>query len=216
MAGDLWVMDIIWHSMVLGLNALVDVWKNWSMEILLGASFVLQLVLALTAGFRWRGTGATSGAVRKVVWFCYVGASYVATTALGKFSVSGTSGTRQLVAFWSPFFLLHLGGPDSITAFELEDNQLSARYVMEFILRVVGVVYIIYKSISGSWDLILAAWLMFLVGVANASTWRGRGRSAAPTWPTSGDPKIKSGGAAEEEPWKVTETAAPALHHPSR
>ncbi|KAG8037252.1 hypothetical protein GUJ93_ZPchr0023g33375 [Zizania palustris] len=147
MAGDQWVMDIIWNSMGLGFNALVDVWNNWSMEILLGTSFVFQLVLALTAGFRWRG--AASGAVRKVIWFCYVGADYVATTALGKFSVSETAGKRQLVAFWAPFFLLHLGGPDSITALELEDNQLSARYVLEFILRVVGAAYIVIKSISG-------------------------------------------------------------------
>ncbi|KAB8094794.1 hypothetical protein EE612_022137, partial [Oryza sativa] len=34
---------------------------------------------------------------------------------------------RRLVAFWAPFFLLHLGGPDSITAYELEDNQLVTR-----------------------------------------------------------------------------------------
>ncbi|KAL5214051.1 hypothetical protein ABZP36_003203 [Zizania latifolia] len=164
MAGHQWVMDIIWHSIILALNALVDVWSNWSMEILLGASFVLQLVLALTAGLRWRG--AVTGVARNVIEFCYVGAGYVATTALGKFSVSGTSGKRQLVAFWAPFFLLHLGGPDSITAFKLQDNQLSSRDVMKLILRVVTAVYIIYKSISGSWALIVAAWLMFLVGLA--------------------------------------------------
>ncbi|KAG8064127.1 hypothetical protein GUJ93_ZPchr0004g38429 [Zizania palustris] len=166
MAGDQWVMDIIWHSMVLAFNALVDVWNNWSMEILLGTSFVLQLVLAVTAGFRWRGAGAASVAVRNVIEFCYVVAGYVATAALGQFSVSGTSGKRQLVAFWAPFFLLHLGGPDSITAFKLQDTQLSSRDVMRLILRVVTTVYIIYKSISGCWALIVAAWLMFLVGVA--------------------------------------------------
>ncbi|KAG8064125.1 hypothetical protein GUJ93_ZPchr0004g39352 [Zizania palustris] len=166
MAGEQWVMDIIWHSMVLGLNAVGDVLRNCWMEIMFGASFVLQLVLAVTAGFRWRRTAYGEVRLRQVIWFCYVGAEFVATTALGNFSVRGTSGTRQLAAFWAPFFLLHLGGPDSITALELEDTQLSARYVMDFILRVVLAVYIMYKAISGSWALILAAWLMFLVGVA--------------------------------------------------
>ncbi|KAG8064124.1 hypothetical protein GUJ93_ZPchr0004g39196 [Zizania palustris] len=164
MAGDQWVMDIIWHSMVLALNAVGDVLSNFSTEILLGTSFVLQLVLALTAGFRWRC--AASGALRYVIWLSYVGAEFVATTALGHLSIRGTSGKRRLVAFWAPFFLLHLGGPDSITAFDLEDTQLSGRYVMELILRVVGAVYIMYKSISGSWTLIPAAWLMFFVGLA--------------------------------------------------
>ncbi|XP_052150899.1 uncharacterized protein LOC127769381 [Oryza glaberrima] len=163
MAGEGWAMDIIWHVLVLAWNTIGDVWNGWSMEILLGASFLMQLVLAFSAGFRWRGD---SNKLRNVIWLFYVGGDYVATLALGHLSVSGTSGKRRLVAFWAPFFLLHLGGPDSITAYELEDNQLSARYVLELVLRVAGAVYIVYKSISGSWALVPAAWLMLLVGVA--------------------------------------------------
>uniref|UniRef100_A0A0E0AXF8 DUF4220 domain-containing protein n=1 Tax=Oryza glumipatula TaxID=40148 RepID=A0A0E0AXF8_9ORYZ len=163
MAGEGWVMGIIWHVLVLARNTIVDVWGGWSMEILLGASFLMQLVLAFSAGFRWRGDSPT---LRNVIWLFYVSGDFVATLALGHLSVSGTSGKRRLVAFWAPFFLLHLGGPDSITAYELEDNQLSARYVLELVLRVTGAVYIVYKSISGSWALVPAAWLMLFVGVA--------------------------------------------------
>nr|AHW98592.1 hypothetical protein [Oryza punctata] len=163
MAGEGWVMDIIWHALVLARNTILHVWSGCSMEILLGASFLMQLVLAFSAGFRWRGDSTT---LRNIIWLFYVGGDYVATLALGHLSVSGTSGKRRLVAFWAPFFLLHLGGPDSITAYELEDNQLSARYVLEFVLRVAGAVYIVYKSISGSWALVPAAWLMLFVGVA--------------------------------------------------
>nr|CAC09468.2 H0806H05.1 [Oryza sativa] len=164
MAGDgRWVMDIIWHTLLLGGDAVGNLWSSWSMEILLGVSFVAQLVLTVTAGFRWR---SASAALRRVIWLFYVGADFVATTALGHLSVSGTAGKRRLVAFWAPFFLLHLGGPDSITAYELEDNQLSARYVLELVLRVAGAVYIVYKSTSSSWALIPASWLMLFVGVA--------------------------------------------------
>uniref|UniRef100_A0A0D3FSF1 DUF4220 domain-containing protein n=1 Tax=Oryza barthii TaxID=65489 RepID=A0A0D3FSF1_9ORYZ len=164
MAGDgRWVMDIIWHTLLLGGDAVGNLWSSWSMEILLGVSFAAQLVLTVTAGFRWR---SASAALRRVIWLFYVGADFVATTALGHLSVSGTAGKRRLVAFWAPFFLLHLGGPDSITAYELEDNQLSARYVLELVLRVAGAVYIVYKSTSGSRALISASWLMLFVGMA--------------------------------------------------
>nr|AHW98593.1 hypothetical protein [Oryza punctata] len=164
MAGDgRWVMDIIWHTLLHGGDAVGDIWSSWSMEILLGVSFVAQLVLTVTAGFRWR---SASAALRHVIWLFYVSADFVATTALGHLSVSGTAGKRRLVAFWAPFFLLHLGGPDSITAYELEDNQLSARHVLELALRFAGAVYIVYKSTHGSWVLVTASVLMLLVGVA--------------------------------------------------
>ncbi|TKW26894.1 hypothetical protein SEVIR_3G221000v4 [Setaria viridis] len=163
MTGDAWVVDIVWHAMILLGNALADLWRSWTMEILLGVSFFMQLVLTFSAGFRWRGA---SDSLRCVIWLFYVGADFVATTALGHLSVSGTSGERRLVAFWAPFFLLHLGGPDSITAYQLEDNQLSGRYVLELVLRVAGALYVVYKSISGSWALVPAAWLMLLTGVA--------------------------------------------------
>nr|AHW98506.1 hypothetical protein [Oryza brachyantha] len=164
MAGDgKWVMDIVLHTAMLAGNAVVDLWSGWSTEIMLGVSFAAQLVLTVTAGFRWR---SASPGLRNVIWFFYVGADYVATTALGHLSLSGTSGRRRLVAFWAPFFLLHLGGADSISAYELEDNQLSARSVLELVLRVLGALYIVYKSINGSWVLGPASGLMLFVGVA--------------------------------------------------
>ncbi|TXG68676.1 hypothetical protein EZV62_003611 [Acer yangbiense] len=36
----------------------------------------------------------------------------------------------ELTAFWAPFLLLHLGGPDSITAYALEDNELWLRHFL--------------------------------------------------------------------------------------
>ncbi|OEL34613.1 hypothetical protein BAE44_0004369 [Dichanthelium oligosanthes] len=180
MAGDGWVADIIWHAMILVGKMLVNFWRSWSMEFLLGLSFLMQLVLNLLAGFRWRGAsalprwviwlcyvgGGASAVLEWTIWLCYVGADYVPKYALGNLSVSGSSGERQLAAFWAPFFLLHLGGPDSITAYQLEDNELSGRSIMEFFLQVVGTLYVIYYVVSGSRALMLATCLMFLVGVA--------------------------------------------------
>ncbi|KAL6841118.1 hypothetical protein ACP4OV_029087 [Aristida adscensionis] len=166
MAGDgQWVMDIVWHAMLIIWNVLADFWSTWSMELLLVTSFVMQLVLTFFAGLRWRGA---SDKLRGVIWLSYVSADYVAAAALGHLSLSvcGTSGGRQLIAFWAPFFLLHLGGPDSITAYELEDNKLSARSALGFGLRVAQAVFVVSRSIYGSRALVPAAWLMLLVGVA--------------------------------------------------
>ncbi|KAG5063018.1 hypothetical protein JHK85_004201 [Glycine max] len=39
----------------------------------------------------------------------------------------------QLLAFWAPIFLIHLGGPDTITAYALEDNELWLRHFVGII-----------------------------------------------------------------------------------
>ena len=36
----------------------------------------------------------------------------------------------QLTAFWAPFLLSHLGGPDTITAYAMEDNELWLRHLL--------------------------------------------------------------------------------------
>ena len=99
-----------------------------------------------------------------MVWLLYVGANYVGTTALGSLSVSRATGEHQLVALWGAFFLLHLGGPDSITAWSVEDNNLSWRDMLEALLRVVGAGYVVWTSVSGSWSLVISAWLMLILG----------------------------------------------------
>ncbi|GJN11992.1 hypothetical protein PR202_ga30233 [Eleusine coracana subsp. coracana] len=162
MAGDAWVMDIIWHTSIIMGKWVINFWREWSMELLLGASFVVQLLLSLFAGYRWRGA---SEALRRFIWFFYIGADYVATTALGNLSISDSSSERQLITLWAPFFLLHLGGPDNITAYEFEDNQLSMRSVLQLVVQILGTVIIVYFSITESWDLILAAWLILFVCV---------------------------------------------------
>ncbi|GLT90404.1 hypothetical protein SLE2022_083380 [Rubroshorea leprosula] len=46
-------------------------------------------------------------------------------------------------AFWAPFFLLHLGGPDTITAYSLEDNELFLRHLAGVIVQTITALYII-------------------------------------------------------------------------
>ncbi|KAL6871054.1 hypothetical protein ACP4OV_014902 [Aristida adscensionis] len=166
MAGDEgWVTDIILHVMLFWGSKL---WGSWALEILLGLSFAMQLVLFLFAGCRWRGV---TGVPQWIIWFCYVGANHVATSGIGRLiSVSNADalGDRELVLFWAPFFLVHLGGPDSITAYELEDNKLSSRSVLGFFVQLVGAPFAVFRSvsISGRRTLRPAVWLMLAVGLA--------------------------------------------------
>ncbi|GFZ17719.1 transmembrane protein, putative [Actinidia rufa] len=39
------------------------------------------------------------------------------------------------MAFWAPFLLLHLGGPDTITAYSLEDNELWLRHLLGLVVQ---------------------------------------------------------------------------------
>lgn len=162
MAGDdAWVLAFMWHGLLLAVNWATNVWSSWSVRLFVLLSLAVQFALTISAAIRWRGARW----VRKIVWFMYVSGDYLATTALGKLSVSTTSGVHQLVALWASILLLHLGGPDNISAYSLEDNELSERKMMEFILRVLGAAYVTI-SISGSRKLVVAArWILFLLGV---------------------------------------------------
>jgi hypothetical protein len=60
-----------------------------------------------------------------LLWLAYLMADYTAIYALGHMSIRmSRSDHHQLVPFWAPFLLLHLGGPDTITAYAFQDNQL--------------------------------------------------------------------------------------------
>ncbi|KAM0833206.1 hypothetical protein ACQ4PT_064405 [Festuca glaucescens] len=94
-----------------------------------------------------------------------------ATYAAGQLLYSSrTPEDHRLIAFWAPFLLLHLGGPDNITAYALEDNKLWTRHLLSLGVQVLGAGYVLYKHIAGSGIfLTLAAILVFVVGVANTA-----------------------------------------------
>nr|KYP34168.1 hypothetical protein KK1_044914 [Cajanus cajan] len=57
----------------------------------------------------------------------------------------------QLLAFWATFFLIHLGGPDTITAYSLEDNELWLRHFVGLLSQSTLTVYVIILSWQGNW-----------------------------------------------------------------
>uniref|UniRef100_A0A0E0QI74 DUF4220 domain-containing protein n=1 Tax=Oryza rufipogon TaxID=4529 RepID=A0A0E0QI74_ORYRU len=140
-------------------------WNKWATQILVVLSFSLQVVLLLLAGIRRREANPV---LRLLLWLAYQLADSTAIYTIGHLSlISSTAVEHQLVAFWAPFLLLHLGGPDNITAYALEDNQLWLRHLLTLVVQVLGAAYVLYKHIAfaGSGDMLLvAAVLVFVVG----------------------------------------------------
>ncbi|XP_047071157.1 uncharacterized protein LOC124679446 [Lolium rigidum] len=143
----------------------MDFWINWASQIGVLVSLGCQITLHLLANLRRR---SSSIGLRFPLWLAYQLSDLTATYAAGQLLYSSsTPQDHQLIAYWAPFLLLHLGGPDNITAYALEDNKLWTRHLLSLVLQVLGAGYVLYKHITGSGlFLMLAAILIFLVGFA--------------------------------------------------
>ncbi|KAF8746363.1 hypothetical protein HU200_013380 [Digitaria exilis] len=108
------------------------IWEQWDIQILVVLSFTLQVILLLSAGTRRR---EGSPLLRSVIWLAYLLADYTAIYALGHMSISSRSGDHKIMPFWAPFLLLHLGGPDTITAYSFQDNQLWLRHLLTLVVQ---------------------------------------------------------------------------------
>uniref|UniRef100_A0ACD5UGA3 Uncharacterized protein n=1 Tax=Avena sativa TaxID=4498 RepID=A0ACD5UGA3_AVESA len=148
-----------------GEGQVVHLWKEWGIQVLVLLSFSLQIMLLIMAELRRR---IDSGVLRAFVWSAYMLADATAIYVLGHMSVmSSRSREHELVAFWAPFLLLHLGGQDNITAYSIEDNKLWLRHLQTLAVQVAGATYVVYvSSILANGLLRAATILMFVVGVA--------------------------------------------------
>ncbi|XP_034696411.1 uncharacterized protein LOC117922381 [Vitis riparia] len=68
------------------------------------------------------------------------------------------------MAFWAPFLLLHLGGPDTITAYSLEDNELWLRHLLGLVVQVGVAFYVFLRSWAGT-RLTFLSIPMFVAGI---------------------------------------------------
>uniref|UniRef100_A0ACD5W9Y8 Uncharacterized protein n=1 Tax=Avena sativa TaxID=4498 RepID=A0ACD5W9Y8_AVESA len=145
------------------MDGVVSLWNNWEVHVLVIVSFLLQVFLLFFAGMRRRNISAVS---RTLLWLAYLLADSIAIYILGHMSLSSKySQHQQLMAFWAPFLLVHLGGQDTITAYSIEDSKLWPRQLLDFAVQALGVAYVMYKYIAGSWTLVMAAMLIYISGV---------------------------------------------------
>lgn len=128
-----------------------NIWKEWNLRIAVIISLIFQIILIFFASVRKR-SGNTI--IQAVIWSSYLLADWIAAFAVGLISNSlGENDCKKaavddaLAAFWAPFLLLHLGGPDTITAFSLEDNELWIRHLLSVTVQVVAVGYVFIQAL---------------------------------------------------------------------
>ncbi|CDP10893.1 unnamed protein product [Coffea canephora] len=126
-------------------------WDEWNLRAAVLISLFFQVVLICCAASRKR-TG--NMIVTATIWLFYLLADWFAAFAVGLIS-NGQSNNcpekfavnQDLAAFWAPFLLPHLGGPDNITAISLKDNELWIRHLLGLIIQFSAVAYVFSQSL---------------------------------------------------------------------
>ncbi|TXG68418.1 hypothetical protein EZV62_003353 [Acer yangbiense] len=153
-------------------------WKEWDLRVMVILSLSLQILLIFLGN---RRKYSNKSWIRIVVWSAYTTADYIATFALAILSsylielydkdhdVAGSSSSldanTQLSAFWAPFLVLHLGGPDTITAYALEDNELWLRPLFCLVIQTGMALSIFLMSWTAASSLSILSLVMFLLGI---------------------------------------------------
>ncbi|XP_034680005.1 uncharacterized protein LOC117910057 [Vitis riparia] len=143
-------------------------WNEWELRLMVLLSLFLQIVLII---FSNRRKYTVTPWIRILIWSAYLSADWVATVSLG--TLSNSQGDSEgklldpnytLMAFWAPFLLLHLGGPDTITAYSLEDNELWLRHLLGLVVQVGVAFYVFLRSWAGT-PLTFLSIPMFVAGI---------------------------------------------------
>ena len=153
-----------------------EVWNKWELRVLVLLSLSWQVLLII---FGSRRKYTRGGLISFLVWVTYLSADWLATVSLGTLANSQGDSESQtedknhvLKALWAPFLLLHLGGPDTITAFSLEDNSLWLRHLLGLFVHVIVAFYIYLRSWTSN-ALTFIAIPIFISGIIKYSerTW---------------------------------------------
>ncbi|KAM7515655.1 hypothetical protein LguiA_005238 [Lonicera macranthoides] len=148
-------------------------WEAWDIRVMVLWSLTLQIILISFGGRRKHNRGIW---IKVVVWSVYMMADWVAVFSLGKLSdvatfVDSSNSNNnvlnnKLMALWAPLLLLHLGGPDTITAYSIEDVRLYLRHALGVIVQVGLALYVFLLFWTGSIDWIsLLSLPLFVAGI---------------------------------------------------
>ncbi|OWM77547.1 hypothetical protein CDL15_Pgr016945 [Punica granatum] len=142
-------------------------WNEWIIQSFLILSFSLQMFLVIFAPFRKKTSNKW---ISFLIWSGYLLAEWAATFAIGLIfrsqgdNDSAFADAGSLMAFWSSFLLLHLGGPDTITAFALADNVLWVRHLLGLVVHLSAAVYVFLCALPKD-KLMVPTILMLIAGV---------------------------------------------------
>ncbi|KAH7857477.1 hypothetical protein Vadar_013161 [Vaccinium darrowii] len=154
----------MFHSIQLLFHWIQLWWDAWNLRAVILFSLFLQIFLFFSAPLRKR---TSNSLVTIPIWLAYNLADATAIFGVGLISkpcgnALGPYANPELVAFWAPFLLLHLGGPDTITAFALEDNELWLRHLLQLVVQLATSAYVFIITLSSNNQLWLPTLLMFI------------------------------------------------------
>lgn len=124
-------------------------WIEWEIRAMVIVNLMLQSILILIGNKRKH---STRNWLRFILWLAYLSADWVATVSLSVLPHQTLAiPWRRLLhqsklhrkAFWAPFLLLHLSGPDTVTAYSLEDIQVWWRQFLMLLVQV-GVAFHVF------------------------------------------------------------------------
>ncbi|XP_020532913.2 uncharacterized protein LOC105628741 [Jatropha curcas] len=145
------------------------IWEHWNIRIAVLFSLFLQIILiGLAPSRKW----TANRIMMLLVWTGYLLADATANFAVGLIFNSQSNPkdstlsreNGDLLSFWAPFLLLHLGGPDTITAFALEDNQLWLRHLLALIVQAIATGYVFIQTLPKN-KVMIPTCLLFLAGL---------------------------------------------------
>ncbi|KAH7514861.1 hypothetical protein FEM48_Zijuj11G0135400 [Ziziphus jujuba var. spinosa] len=127
---------------------------------------ILQVFLVLFSSFRQRSKNSF---LQFLIWSTYLYADWIAAVTVRLITEVLTEPfhdpyhvNEDLYAFWASFLLLHLGGPDTITAFALEHNEFWLRHLFGLILQVFLVLFSSFRQRSKNSFLQFLIWSTYL------------------------------------------------------
>ncbi|CAN4109191.1 unnamed protein product [Withania somnifera] len=144
------------------------IWDAWNIRLVILFSLTLQIILIFFAPLRKR---VSTVGLTLPLWSGYLLVEWAANFAVGHISDSrgydnsaGENKVQDVLVFWAPFLLVHLGGPDTISAFALEDNALWHRHFLGLMTQGGSVAYVFFLTVSKN-KLWIPTVLIFVAGV---------------------------------------------------
>ncbi|CAL5033465.1 unnamed protein product [Urochloa decumbens] len=149
-------------------------WEEWQLRILVLSSLCIQCYLSFFALARKKRIRPI---FRFSIWLAYLGGDAVAIYALATLFnrrskerwYDSATGSQNLEVLWAPILLMHLRGQITISAYNIEDNELWRRHIVTAVSQVCVAFYVFYKSWS-PWSplanrkLLPAAVVLLIVG----------------------------------------------------
>ncbi|RCV38633.1 hypothetical protein SETIT_8G158600v2 [Setaria italica] len=153
--------------MKMDFTKIVKTWEELQLRILVLASLFIQCFLFVSAPQRKR---RIPGLLRFFIWLAYLGSDAVAIYALTTLSGSQEKDSHPgPQVLWVPILLVHLGGQEAITAYNIEDNELWRRHVLTAVFKVTVAINVFVKyypwSSSPDIGIFVPGLLLFLCGI---------------------------------------------------